>query len=142
MVTMTRFLLIERLITTQNLKLLLSKQRFVLHLNVFHGTVSNSTIIHFLSVAMPGINMTGIFGNPICSSNFDSLSICVEVLRSVRLPLLLLSFSLIHAAAILASFSLPWTLHQLACSMDQGLLLCRKDARSPAVCIRNRLKRQ
>jgi hypothetical protein len=42
---------------------------------------------------------------------------------------------LIHAAAILTSFSLPWTLRQCGCSMDWGRLPCRKDARSSAVCI-------
>ncbi len=43
---------------------------------------------------------------------------------------------LIHAAAILASFLLPWTLRKRVWSMDQSCLPCRKDARSPAVCMR------
>ena len=42
---------------------------------------------------------------------------------------------LIQAAVILASFVLPWALQQHVCSLDQGRLLCRKDAKSPAVCI-------
>src|SRR5262249_16222622 len=44
--------------------------------------------------------------------------------------------SLIHAATTLASFLLLWTLRQRVCSMDQRRLPCRKDARSPAVCMR------
>ena len=44
---------------------------------------------------------------------------------------------LIHAAAILASFLLPWTLRKRVWSMDQSCLPCRKDARSPPVCMRH-----